>query len=172
MFLLQFVMERTSIKNGAWQHNPYVGSDEANGYSRAAIALIGFLGMTREESIYFVARTDDEGHPLTGECTYRVEGSFAQNEARWWSITVYNTKNSKLIENEHDRYSFSGDTLPQHEDGSFAFRVSAAGNSGYWIPVQRDSDFDLTLRMYEPSPRAMHNPHEIRLPSITKEVCS
>ncbi len=169
--VLNLVMTQTSIKNGVWNHNVYVGSSEASGYTRAAISIIGFLGMTRDESIYFIAREDGNGELLTGECTYRVDGKFDAEDARWWSITVYNTVTSKLIENNKNRYSFNGDNIELNEDGSFSFRVSAQEQTGNWIPIQVDSLFDLTLRMYNPSETFKNNTATMPLPTLTKEAC-
>jgi hypothetical protein len=168
---LKLVAENTSIQNGAWFHNPYVGSNAASGYTRATIAIIGFLGMTREESIYFVARTDDNDETLSGFCTYKVDGRFLDNDARWWSITVYDALTSKLVPNEQYRYSFNGDNLLLNEDGSFTLWISPNEQAGNWIPVQEDRQFDLTLRMYNPSSDAGDFPETIGLPSISKEDC-
>lgn len=170
-YALKWVTENTSIQNGAWFHNPLVGSDEASGYTRATISIIGFLGMTKEESIYFVARNDDSHETLAGSCTYKVEGQIKNADARWWSITAYDAITSKLIPNDLYRYSFSGDTVQVNKDGSFTLWVSPNEQALNWIPVQENKQFDLTLRMYNPSENASSNAETISLPTITKEAC-
>jgi hypothetical protein len=166
------IVEGSSIKNGAWHHNPYVGSEEASGYTRAAVALIGFLGMKREESIYFVARADDEGQGLVGNCSYRVEGAFNGEQARWWSITAYNAITSKLIPNDQKRYSFNGDNLALNEDGGFTLLLSAEEQEGNWIPIGQADVFDLTLRLYNTPESVRDNVEALALPTVTKEGCS
>ena len=170
-YALKSVTENTSVHNGAWFHNPLVGSNEASGYTRATISIIGFLGMTKEETIYFVARNDDKTETLNGSCTYKVEGRFESADARWWSITAYDAISSKLIPNDSYKYSFSGDTVQLNEDGSFIIIVSPNEQSHNWIPVQAGKQFDLTLRMYNPSENARINAETISLPTITKEAC-
>ena len=170
-FMTKSVVEEVSIKNGAWLHNPYVGSNEASGYTRAAVAMIGFLGMRKEESIYFLAREDDTGASLNGSCTYKVSGMFDASQARWWSITAYNALTSKLIPNDENRYSYNGDTIQLNEDGSFSFYVAPEEKPGNWIPVQADMLFDLTLRLYNAPEVVRENVEALALPTITREGC-
>lgn len=168
---IKSVVEDSSIKNGVWLHNPYVGSEEASGYTRAAVAMIGFLGMKREESIYFIARTDDEGDVLSGTCSYVVQGKFTEEQARWWSITAYDALSSKLIENNQKRYSFNGDNIELNEDGSFTLIVSHVEQAGNWIPVLADKQFDLTLRLYNAPEEVRNHVETLSLPTVFKEGC-
>lgn len=170
-FAIKTVVEDSSIKNGAWLHNPYVGSEEASGYTRAAVAMIGFLGMKREESIYFIARNDDEGNALSGTCSYIVKGKFTKDEARWWSLTAYDAMTSKLIENNQNRYSYNGDDVQLNDDGSFTIVVSHIEQGGNWIPVQADKHFDLTLRLYNAPENVRDHVETLSLPTITREGC-
>jgi hypothetical protein len=168
---LKTVTENTSIKNGAWFHNPLVGSNEATGYLRATVSIIGFLGMSKKESIYFIAREDDNNETLSGSCTYKVEGKFSSKNARWWSITAYDAYTSKLIPNDAYQYSYSGDTVQLHENGSFTLKISPSEQAHNWIPVLPNKPFDLTLRLYNPSEKVRSNPESVSLPTITKEAC-
>jgi len=168
----KWVAESNSVKNGAWFHNPYVGSDEASGYTRALVSLVGFLGMTRQETVYFVARSDDEKNALSGSCTYSVKGFFTSDQARWWSITAYNAMTTKLLPNAQRRYSFNGDNVTLNDDGSFTLLLSSQAQlHPNWIPLEAGTAFDLTLRMYNPSQTVREGPHEIALPQIRKEAC-
>lgn len=169
--LLKNQISSTSLKNGSWEYNPYVGSEHADGLTRAAVAVIGFLGMTKQESLYFIAKTDSEGHPLVGNCSYKVTGRISQQEARWWSITVYDVHTDKLISNNKNRYSYSGDTIEFDENGHFQFSVSSDKQAGNWLPVKQDSNFDLTLRLYNPNKLIVNQPEYFNLPAVTKESC-
>ncbi len=169
--LLKNEISSTTIKNGVWAYNPYVGSEDADGLTRAAVAVIGFLGMTKQESLYFIAKTDNQTQPLSGQCNYKVSGTISPQDARWWSITVYDTNTNKLISNSENHYSFSGDTVKLESDGSFQFTVAADKQQGNWIPVQNDSLFDLTLRLYNPNKEIVDAPKNYALPVITKESC-
>ena len=168
---IKWVVEDVSIKNGAWLHNPYVGSSEASGYTRAAVSMIGFLGMQKRESIYFLAREDDEGNALDGSCTYKVEGFFKPTQARWWSITAYNAFTSKLIPNDQNRYSYNNENVVPNKKKTFTIMVSPNEHEGNWIPVQKDMAFDLTLRLYNAPRMLRENVEYLSLPTITKEGC-
>lgn len=169
--LLKNRIAETSLRIGAWSYNPYVGSEDASGLTRAAIAVIGFLGMTKEESVYFVAKVDDNGDALTGRCTYKIQGTITRKDARWWSITVYDADTDKLIKTNENRYSFNGDSIQSEEEGNISIVVSAKKQEGNWLPVNKDTGFDLTLRMYNPSKIIIENTDYITLPTITREEC-
>ena len=70
------------VSVGAWVTSTLAGSPEADAYTRARVALEGLLALGRDETMYYVARTDDHGHPLRSRCTYRIEG--LPPAARWW----------------------------------------------------------------------------------------
>ncbi len=169
--LLKNEINSTAIKNDVWLYNPYVGSDEANGLTRAAVAVIGFLGMTKEESMYFIAKTDSNNQILSGQCTYTVSGVISKKDARWWSITLYNAETDKLIANNDNRYSFSGDTIELNPGGRFTLTVSPDEQQGNWLPVQENVEFDLTLRLYNPNIAIVESPHSYELPTVVRESC-
>lgn len=164
------VQDNNSIAIGQWQHNPLVGSEEATGLARTTVAIIGFLGLSQQESIYFLAKKSDDQR-LSGKCSYSVSGFIPQEYARWWSITVYNAENYKLIRNEENRYSFSKDTVELNEDGRFTIYVGASEAPDNWIPVREDATFDLLLRLYNPSQNVLANREQLALPVITRETC-
>jgi len=169
--LLKSEINSTAIKNDVWTYNPYVGSDEANGLTRAAVAVIGFLGMTKDESMYFIAKTDSNNQILSGQCTYTVSGVISKKDARWWSITLYNAETDKLIANNDNRYSFSGDTIELNPGGRFTLTVSPDEQQGNWLPVQENVEFDLTLRLYNPNIAIVESPHSYELPTVVRESC-
>tara|TARA_R110002153_G_scaffold13189_13_gene49383 strand:- start:8848 stop:9450 length:603 start_codon:yes stop_codon:yes gene_type:complete len=171
MWLLKAEIANTSTKNGAWSYNPHVGSKDASGLTRAAVAVIGFLGLAKEESIYFIANKDDNNDLLSGACSYKVTGMISPDDARWWSITVYDTNTNKLIKNPQNHYSFNGDNIENSQGGSFVFHISANKKAGNWLPIQKDPQFDLTLRMYNPSKTSSEQIATLDLPKISKESC-
>lgn len=171
IWLLKSQINKTSIKNDVWVYNPYVGSEDADGLTRAAVAVIGFLGMTKHESLYFIAKTDIEGQPLSGRCNYKVTGKITEQDARWWSITVYDNDTDKLISNNENRYSYSGDTIKFDDNDHFQFNVSSDKQEGNWLPVKQGAYFDLTLRLYNPNKSIVNQPEHFNLPTVTKESC-
>ncbi len=153
---------------GPWKTGTDFGSANAGMYTRARVALYGLLALDRKETMYYTATTDDAGAPLSGDCTYVVEGKdFA---ARWWSVTAYG-HDSYLIPNDANIYSFAKTTVKREADGHYIVRVSAERQDGNWLPLQRGQIFDMTARFYNPDPSVSAAPASAKLPSIRKESC-
>lgn len=171
-----FVLVRISglggdVTVGPWATSTIIGSNEADPYTRAKVAVAGLLALNRSETIYFTAAHDDAGNLLRTGCTYKIIGS--DPPARWWSITLY-AADHYLVVNPQDRYSYGGNSVAREGDGSFVIVVSPHESAGNWIPTgnsQTDDTFTLTLRLYNPEAAAAHDPSGIVLPHIEKEAC-
>lgn len=137
----------TTVVQGPWATNPLVGSAAAGLYDRARVAHYALLGLTKDEAVYFIAKHDSDGQPLTADKTYRISGGALPG--RWWSITAYG-EDFYLIPNEQDRYSFNSETASLGSDGDFEITVSRSERSGDWLPLGDARGFDLTLRLYDP----------------------
>ena len=72
---------------GPWRASMLAGSQDADLYTRAQVAIGGLLALNRSETMYYLARTDSQGDVLRSRCTYRIHGT--PPKARWWSITAY-----------------------------------------------------------------------------------
>lgn len=159
---------RGGIEVGPWGSNGAIGSTGADMYTRARVALYGLFALDRKETMYFTADRDSGGEPLSGNCTYRIEGR--DLAARWWSVTAYGP-DSFLIANEANVFSFAKTTVKREADGSYIVRVSAEKQQGNWLPVKAGEAFDLTARFYNPDPSVAADPNSAVLPSIVKEGC-
>jgi hypothetical protein len=131
-----------SVDNGPWRTSLYIGSSESGPYLRARIAVHGLLALSREETLYYTATGDSDGHALAGNCSYRIEGR--DPPARWWSITAYGADDF-LIPNSAERYSVSMNSVARGPDGTFALTVSKAHRG------QLDSGDRRTFRPDDPA---------------------
>lgn len=152
----------SAVKVGAWQTDLTTGSEAAGLYTRARTALIGLLALRPDETIYLVAREDDSGAPLRGECRYRLSGS--DLPARWWSITVYGS-DYFLLSNADRRYSFNATSVPRTPDGRIEFRL---GDGEDDLPLPVAGPFVLALRLYNPEPAIAAAPTGLRPPAIER----
>lgn len=159
---------RGGIEVGPWGSNAAIGSTRADMYTRARVALYGLFALDRKETMYYTADRDSSGEPLSGNCTYRIEGK--DLAARWWSVTAYGP-DSFLVANEANVFSFAKTTVKRETDGSYIVRVSAERQQGNWLPVKAGEPFDLTARFYNPDASVAANPASAVLPSIVKEGC-
>jgi len=155
------------IGDGPWRTSLLAGSSEDGPYRRAYVALHGLLALSREETSYYTAKSDSEGHALHGNCAYQVEGR--DPPARWWSMTAYGA-DDYLTSNPADRYSVSTNSVARHVDGTFVVTLSNARTEANWIPVAA-APFDLTIRLHNPQAAAVADPGHVALPTIRKAAC-
>jgi hypothetical protein len=159
------------IANGPWRTSLVTGSQQADLYTRARVAVGGLLALAPSETVYWNADVDAAGRPLDARCDYRVEGE--ELPARWWSLTAY-AADHFLIPNDAGRYSFSQTTLARAPGGPWTLTVSTETRSGNWLPSGRSGatgQFALTLRLYNPAPEVHEQAASVRLPRIEREGC-
>ena len=157
------------VVNGPWSANTDNGTKDASMLSRARVALFGLLALPAKEAMYFTARTDSDGKPLDGKCTYTVSGG--ELDARWWSITLYKGE-GWLVKNEAHRWSVGGNAPVRDANGNWAFTVSPQSVDGVWLPTGRAPQFDQTLRTYHPNGALLNDPAKAKLPTIKKGACA
>lgn len=153
-----------SVQTGAWRINLQAGSQDADMYTRASIALNALLALDRSETMYFVATQDDAGKPLRSRCNYRVNGT--PPAARWWSITAY-ADDMFLFDTAKGHHSLNGSTAQLDGDGRFALMAGGTEYPGtHWLATTGDGGLVLTLRLYNPSPQLQASPQSLLAPTI------
>jgi len=155
-----------SEATGPWFGNRNAGSAAADPYTRAVIARTGLLALSREETIYFTAETDDAGRKLDAGCAYAITGG--PLPARWWSVTIY----------APDHYlPVNGDGAPSVDatrtgGGSWAARIAPERDGAvHWISSRNAGGFSLTLRLYHPTEAARASAAAIPFPRIRRLGC-
>jgi hypothetical protein len=154
-----------SVNVGAWSTSLTAGSKDAHLYTRAVVAVRALLALGREETMYFIATTDDNGKPLRSRCSYRISGS--PPAARWWSVTAY-AEDYFLFDAPNQHYSLNATTAVLDAQGRFALATGAKETAdAFWLPTPGDRGVVLTLRLYNPGPELQANPAGLAAPSIT-----
>lgn len=153
-----------------WRSDWAIGAPAAGPYLRARIARHGLLALAKEEAVYFTRARDEAGRPLVEACTYELRGGAQQ--ALWWSITLYD-EGSRLPMNEDDALSIDATDVRATPD---AWRVLIApqrpDEDAHWISSRNAGGFDLTLRLYKPSPALLETPEStVNPPQITRLSC-
>jgi hypothetical protein len=150
------------VKNG-WQiPPPNVGEHGgAGGVAMQAMIQVRSIGInSSKEAVYYNAYADAELNPLSGKNSYSI--TFAKNQippvdkARYgfWSLTIYDRTNARLIENAANKYSIrSADDLVYNSDGSLTLYVQPKPPTNKalianWLPSDPKGDFILALRVY------------------------
>ena len=159
----------SGVEVDGWRTDLSIGSESADPYTRARIARHGLLGLAQTEAIYFVRSTDDRGQPLREECRYRLSGR--GQDARWWSITLYDA-DSRLPMNEDAALSIDASTTGE---GAWSAIIAPRkpADAGHWISSRSAGSFDLTLRLYVPSPKLIEDPAQaLNAPRISRLGCA
>ncbi|MGQ0710736.1 MAG: DUF1214 domain-containing protein [Rhodoferax sp.] len=162
-----------SVQVGAWKTNLRAGSEDADLYTRAWVAVNAVLALGRDETMYFVATQDEQGRPLRAQCRYRIDGTAPA--ARWWSITAY-ADDMFLMDVPNKRYSLNGSTAALDAQGRFAIELGPQppATGLYWLPTDgKPHGVVLTLRLYNPAPNLQAAPADLAPPAITAlEACA
>lgn len=155
------------IAVGIWRMNPLAGSAANDAYSRLYLAITSILALNRTETLYFEARTDDEGGPLTAACDYVLRGP--PPAARWWSVTAYGADNM-LIPSDSERYSASAASASTNAAGDIVIALTPDGSGENGIATG-NARFELVLRLYQPSKDLDAAPEAAPLFRLEKGAC-
>lgn len=153
-----------TISNGSWkgQKLDNVGKQPL---LTARIAAAALFALRPDETIYLVAKDDNEGNPLSGNSDYIVSG--IPMSARYWSITLYG-EDYFLIPNKINKFNFNKMNLHYNSDSTFSFIISSSSKSENWLPSEKGAHFYLTLRLYHPENDLVENIETVHLPVIKR----
>ena len=153
-----------------WAGNRVTGSADADPWTRAQVALTGLLALNRSQAIYFRRGVDDSGAALREACRYRVRGG--PLPGRWWSVTVY-AADDYLPLNSDDALSFDATEVRRDAAGRWSAIVAPVRpTDGAWASSRNAGEFDLTLRIYNPTPGAQADFASIAYPSVERLDCA
>lgn len=152
-----------------WYGSDVTGSTEAGPWLRARVAISGLLALNKSQAIYFTRKTDDAGEALREDCRYRVSGGTLPGQ--WWSVTVYAADNYLPL-NDDDALSFDATEVSPDPDGKWTALLSPVRPEGEaWASTRKAGNFDITLRIYQPSQSAQADFASIPMPTVTKLDC-
>lgn len=154
---------------GSWTAFPKTGTGDADPYARAAIARTGRLVTGVGDGVSFTASGDDNGKPLDGRCDVTVSGITPQ--ARFWTLTLYNTAGS-LVPNSLNRFGYTSQEIVRNADGSFEIAIAPRAHSGNWLPTGGVERYVLVLRLYDtPVGVSTKAGREVPMPAISSGDC-
>lgn len=158
-----------AVTAGSWKSWPLEGSANADPYSLAMLARSGEVPLGGGEGVAFTAETDRDGRPLSGRCTYAVDGQTPA--ARIWTLTAYDAA-GHLMPNAAGRSGFLSREILRRPDGSFLITVSNEVAPGNWLPIAPADHFKLVLRLYDTPLTTGSQLAGVTMPAIVMERCA
>lgn len=158
-----------------WSYPPqnmaFYGEDDD---LRSAVALGGLAALPRVEAVYFTARSDGEGQPLTGDKSWRLKIPPRLPVGAFWSLTMYQQEaDGRLffVPNALDRFAVGDRSrhLRPERDGSIELFIQHGKPSGErvvnWLPAPKGK-FVLVFRAYLPGAPLLDG--SLRLPPVSE----
>jgi len=158
---------RIGIGVGSWKAVPAVTAETADPYTRARVARTGEIALGAGEGLVFIAREDDEGRGLDGECDYRISGETPT--ARLWTLSVLDAGGNLAAPITGRIFLTSRDILRDAE-GRFDIAVAAEARPGNWLPSPATGALRFLLRLYD-TPLALSPGNGMVMPAIVREGC-
>lgn len=135
-----------TVRAGAWQTAPRVGSRDADPYARAVLARNAEIPLAIGEGLTLTTMEDDAGRPLDAGCTYRVGRVTPQ--ARYWTVTLYE-ENGDPVSSKLQRSGFTSTEVLRDKEGGFSIVISPESMPGNWLRAPETGRFGLALRLYD-----------------------
>ncbi len=159
---LWIARERAPARDG-WIFDERIGTAQAGAYARALVAIGGLLALGRDETMYWLARSDATGAPLRSRCRYRIAGPVPG--ARWWSVAAY-ADDHYLFENDAGRHAYGADAARGGRFEIVTGPVAPEGPALAWLPTPGDRGLVLVLRLYMPAETVARDPRALALPRV------
>ena len=162
-------LDRHGVSVGPWRSTPRDGGADADPYALAADARAGLLPLGTAEGLTFLAATDGAGAALEGRCDYLVEGPMPGT--RYWTLSLLDPQGFPIA-NPANRFGFTSAEVLRLDGDPATVAVSAQARPGNWLPVGKQRDFILMLRLYDTSlsvERASFT--NLKMPAIKRTGC-
>jgi hypothetical protein len=130
--------------SGPWRIWSAAGRPDADPYTRAHFARLGWLSLASTEVQTYAASIDSEGRKLYADCEYDVIGPIP--DAQWWSLAVFNPR-GELLDVPADRHVISRGTIVPDSGGRMVIRLASDARPGNWLPTLGGNAMVLVLRL-------------------------
>jgi len=154
---------------GQWTAYPYIGTPDADPYSKARSAREGLLSLGPAEGISFSAQYDSDGEALRRDCTYTVEGPVPS--ARFWTLYAADPAGAVIRGAERRAGALHSYQLTRLVDNSVAITAGAHASPGNWLAISGVGPMTLVLTFFDTPIASSTGAADVVLPSIIKAGC-
>lgn len=144
-----------------------IGKYDKNYINRALVAKHGIWANVPEESIYFIARTDNQGGRLHGNNQYKItfQADSLPPVNAFWSISYYDESGRITKEcNGKNAINPLHNKLQENPDGSISIFISKYPPEEKfvenWLP-SHDGFFNLNFRCYNPQEEILNLSYQV-----------
>lgn len=159
-----------NLPNG-WSNMLNIGRFGTDYATRAFVAYFGLGAGLKEDIIYPTTFTDGEGRALDGAYNYvmHFDQAFLKLPKNGvWSLSPY--RENFYVHNSLERYGLPPGNPRYNEDGSVDLYIQAkspgADKEANWLPIPPSGMFNLTIRIYDPTPAALDPAY--KFPPVTR----
>jgi len=167
LYMLENGRQITAKQYGPWYGWPDAGIADIDPYLKAYLARSSSLQMGRAEGVIFAANTDDLGEPLTGSCSYTIEGKTPQ--ASVWSMFI--DQKSGEDDTPNVTYLLSSE-INWNADQTFSIYIAPTVKAGNWLEMPNAEFVQFNLTFYDTNAFNIVGQELESLPSINKVECS
>ncbi len=158
-----------AVTVGEWTAFPYVGTADADPYSRARAAREGLLALGQAEGLTFSAGADASGDALRRECTYRIEGPVPPT--RFWTLYAAGASGDVIQGGERRLAALHSYQIVRLADNAVTVTASRHPAPGNWLALSGAGQMTLVFTFFDTPIAAASGTSDIALPSIVKEGC-
>jgi hypothetical protein len=158
-----------AVTIGDWTAFPYIGTPDADPYSKARAAREGLLALGRAEGLSFSATRDTGGEALLRECSYLIEGPVPS--ARFWTLYAADPTRAVIRAGERRSGALHSNQLIRRVDNSVSIAAGAHPAPGNWLALSGTGPMTFVLTFFDTPIAASTGAGDIVLPSIVKVGC-
>ncbi|MEW9806825.1 DUF1214 domain-containing protein [Mesorhizobium sp. ZMM04-5] len=158
-----------AVTIGSWTAYPYVGTADADPYSRARASREGLLALGRAEGLAFTATADADGAPLRRECTYSIEG--AVPPARFWTLYASDPSGAVIHGGSRRAGALHSFQLLRLADNAIAISAGRHPAPGNWLALSGSGPMTFVLTFFDTPIASSSGAADVVLPSIIMVGC-
>ena len=152
-----------------WVAYPQIQTKDADPYARAHRANDGKILLGRAEGLVFRAQVDQNEEPLLRGCDYTLKGRVPP--ALFWTLRTVHPDNEPLNIAPSRPGTINAQKVLRNEDGDIEIKLSQYPQSGNWLAVDPNSDFELQLTLIDTPISNVSGIRALEMPIIVKGDC-
>ncbi|MBO6637917.1 MAG: DUF1214 domain-containing protein [Roseitalea sp.] len=159
----------SALSIGQWTGFPLAGSQNADPYARAHAARNGGIALGAAEGVAFGASRDSDGEPISGTCSYVIEGRLPSS--RLWTLRMID-QNGRTLDAPAGRSARTHSRAIVHDaEEGVRIAVSETPEPGNWLHLDHRGPARFILTLYDTSITTSTGLIDFAMPDIRQVGC-